>query len=214
MTGWFFTLLMALAVSFDALGVGMSYGLRRIRFSTLSLVIICFISGLAAWIGIEAGGLAASVMANRVARGLGAFVFVAMGFWVLLESWLQLLPGWEEGEGLRLLTRFRIRSLGVIVQVLREPEVMDLDRSGVIDPLEAGALGLVMALDAMGIGLAAGMSGTDSYLLPLAVALAKLAFLKGGEALGQGYLASLLRGKLSVLPAVILIILGLARIWE
>ncbi len=214
MAGWIVSLLVALAVSFDGLGVGISYGLRRIRFSALSLLIICFISGLSAWIGLGAGGLVASVMANRLARGIGALVFVAIGFWVLLESWLQLLPGREEGEGLRLLTRFRIRSLGVIVQVLREPEAMDLNRSGIIEPLEAGALGLVMALDAMGIGLATGLSGAVPPFLPVAVALAKLAFLKGGEALGKGYLASVLRGKLSVLPAVILIILGLARIWD
>lgn len=177
------SLLLSLAVSFDGLGVGLSYNLRRVTFTPRSLFIICLLSSIAVDVGMRWGGHAATLINLSIAKAIGALIFMLLGLWILLESWL-----------------------------LRDPDSMDTNHSGVIDVGESAALGLVMALDAMGIGVAVGMTGTVLPELPLLVGLVKLACIKAGEHVGPR-IARLLRGRLAVLPAVILIVMGLAKAW-
>lgn len=243
---WAPVILLAFAVSFDGLGVGVTYGLRGIRLSPFSVALICSLSAGAAVGGMMAGDLLAALLPRHVARGIGAVFFIALGCWVLLESYLQNIgtkkgvsAGRKAGERIpavddsyegereqefapatrqaavypRLVTRIRIRSLGVVIQVLREPQMMDLNRSGVIETAEALALGAVLGLDALAVGLGASMSGYGFVALPVTVGVMKLVFLKGGELLGRGWMAELLRSRLALLPAAILILLGVSRIW-
>ena len=60
---------------------------------------------------------------------------------------------------------FRIRPLGLVVKILREPTVADTDTSGMIDIKEALLLGSALALDALGAGLGAAATGYNLSLI-------------------------------------------------
>ena len=57
----------------------------------------------------------------------------------------------------KLLFNWEIRSLGVVIHILKKPTRADFDRSGIITGLEALFLGVALSLDAFGAGIGAAM---------------------------------------------------------
>ena len=117
------------------------------------------------------------------------------------------MAGRRNGENNAIAT-LRIKPLGIIIQILREPSRADLDSSGVISLREAFLLGTALALDALGAGMGASLSGFDlAYTIPLVGCCKFLLIslgLKWGGALGKG----MLRNGAGVFSGLILFVLG------
>ena len=62
-------ILLAFAVSLDGFGVGVTYGLRRIRIPVLSVVIIALCSGIVVWVSMQIGTLLTRLYVTRVRKG-------------------------------------------------------------------------------------------------------------------------------------------------
>lgn len=206
-------LLLALVASVDGLVVGVSYGMRRIAlpFASLVIVALCTAGGMA--VSMLFGDAMLSFVPERAAELLAGLVIIAFGVWQGLAGFLHQVRqrAMLLGEGLGPLVRLRIRSLGVHVQVLVDPVQADADRSGVIDPKEAVALGVALGLDTLAVGFAAGVAGLGAWIIGgVALALAVLMWVgvHVGRSAGRGasspwwYYA----------PALLLIALGLSHL--
>ncbi|MCF2943120.1 MntP/YtaF family protein [Paenibacillus tarimensis] len=91
-------LLLALAVSLDGFGVGITYGLRQIRIPVFSVVIIVICSGLVIWVSMLAGGWLTGLLSPAFANYIGAGILIAIGSWALFQFWRQHLALSDEAS--------------------------------------------------------------------------------------------------------------------
>jgi len=203
------TILLALAVSLDGLGVGLSYGLRKIKLPWFSLVLVALVSGAASFLSMAAGRLAAGILNPELAGHLGGVILLTLGLAIIFEAYLkQDQPGAQP----RTLLRFRLLRFGLVVQILKEPSRADCDLSGAISSQEAMTLGFALALDALGIGFGAAAAGFSLILAPLCIGCGQLAMVSAGLFLGRRWQLESLGQRGAAIPGLILIALGLWRL--
>jgi putative Mn2+ efflux pump MntP len=78
-------LILAFAVSLDGFGVGVMYGLRKIRIPLHGLLIISLCSGIIIYLSIQAGQWMLRFMSPSGARSVGAFILLGIGIWAIYQ---------------------------------------------------------------------------------------------------------------------------------
>ncbi|OPH54667.1 sporulation membrane protein YtaF [Paenibacillus ferrarius] len=78
-------LILAFAVSLDGFGVGVMYGLRKIRIPFLSIGIISLWSGIIIYCSMQIGVLMSSFLSPMVAQRIGALILIGIGVWALVQ---------------------------------------------------------------------------------------------------------------------------------
>ncbi|WP_219838131.1 MntP/YtaF family protein [Paenibacillus sp. R14(2021)] len=228
-------LLLAFAVSLDGFGVGVTYGLRRIRIPLLSIIIIAFCSGLVVWLSMQIGAVLSGYMPPITAKWIGAVLLMLIGAYALFQLWQRRHaeaeaepaepPVEAEGEAgataaepltakptASTIVILELKRLGIVIQILRTPQMADVDRSGIISSSEAILLGFALSLDSFGAGLGAAMVGFNPLLTALVISTSSGVFLLAGMRLGFRFAAWRGMRTLSVLPGIMLIIMGLIRL--
>ena len=202
-------ILLSAAISVDALGAGLTYGIRRIRVPGGAALLVAVTSLIGAAVSTLVGSTAADWLTTRLAERIGGLILVAMGLWI---GWEGIRDGRRNhvASGADLLLSLRVRPLGVMIQVMRCPEIADVDRSGQLGAGEAVLLGSALALDTFGAGLAAGLGGGSWIIVAMAVGLMTLCGFAGGTALGRRVPEGWGGVWLRMAPGVILTVMGLA----
>ncbi|SFB26704.1 putative sporulation protein YtaF [Cohnella sp. OV330] len=247
-------LFLAFAVSLDGFGVGITYGLRKIRIPLPSIAIIAACSGAVILISMLVGSLIAGWLSPYGSKAVGAAILIGIGTWALIqfarnrkadedgndaanvgtvageESRVMALGAKDDGasvaksgltaqhpadaEGAVPMLTLELRVFGLIIQILRTPSVADVDRSGIITSGEALLLGIALSLDAFGAGIGAALVGFPAVPTAILIAAASGMFLWAG--MRVGFLASGMRWvqRLTVLPGIILIIMGIFKLMQ
>lgn len=184
-----YIIILAVSLSLDALAVGISYGIRRIRIPLFPKIVICFFSMAYSGASLALGSTISRFLPHAISKYAGVGILGAMGIWVIIQA---LLNGHENKKN---------------------PFEGDLDGSGVIDPAEALLLGFALSIDAIGVGIGSGMAGMRSLLIPAAVGVFQLVFLYSGSLIGGKFAVSTILGRktLSLLPGLLLLSIALAR---
>ncbi|MGI5876530.1 MAG: sporulation membrane protein YtaF [Dethiobacteria bacterium] len=201
---FFAALLLAVALSVDGFAVGLSYGIGKVKITFFPIVLITLCSALAMTISIFAGQLAGAFFTLQLAGILGGSILILIGLW-------QLVEGLKKYKNSPILLRINLKMFGLVLQVIREPENADIDRSGDINLREALLLGIALNLDAIGAGFGAGLAGFSLLLIPI-VTLALFFALFTGLLIGEKYATGLLGEKGYIIPGFILIAVGLINI--
>ncbi|MYL62809.1 sporulation membrane protein YtaF [Bacillus hwajinpoensis] len=207
---WVSLFFLAFAVSVDGFGVGLTYGLRRMKIPFKSILIISICSAISMLIAMGFGSLLQLWISDIVAQRIGGGILIALGGWVLYQM-IRNNKEVEKTVSERILLHYEIRSLGVVISILRKPTTADFDDSGTITGIEAIMLGAALSLDAFGAGIGASMVGFPPIETSLLIACMSTLFLLLG--LKFGNLTSNIKWmeKLSFLPGCLLIILGFMR---
>jgi putative sporulation protein YtaF len=202
-------ILLAFAVSLDSFNVGFTYGLRKMTIPFKSIVIIACCSALSLIIAMGTGKMISVLLSPHLAEQLGGVILVILGGWVLYQFFQPERKTDQKKE--KMLVKFEIKSLGVVIQILKKPMTADFDRSGTITGIEAVMLGLALSLDAFGAGIGAALLGYSPYLMALFVACMSSLFVTFGIKLGKWLAHFIWIEKISCLPGILLIVLG---IWK
>jgi len=203
-------LVLAVALSLDSLGVGVAYGLRRIRAPWTLYLVVALCTGVLMGLSMAVGHHLSGFLTPLLARRAGGAVLIGVGLWQLYQGWTGYRQRLAPSEKPRELFRMGIRPLGLVVEILVEPSRADVDRSGVIETPESLALGLALGLDSLGAGFGAAMSGFGLAAVP-AVAAACAAFVGLGLLAGRHPATEALVHKAFFLPGLLLMGIGLAR---
>ena len=212
----------ATALSLDGFGVGISYGMRKIRIPVLSLVVISLTSSTAIGLTMLFGHFVSQYISAEMAEIIGASILILVGLWILLQTWSKkgshIKPGeksvGEHNPECQTILDFKIEAFGLVIKIMREPTVADFDKSGFISVKEALLLGLALAMDAIGAGFGAAMTGFTPLLTPLIVGIVKFLMVSLGVILGRRYAVNWLGNRAAVLPGWVLILLGVARVMK
>lgn len=234
-------LLLAFALSLDSFGVGVTYGLRKMKIPLLSILIISLCSGVVICVSMQVGVLLAKVVSPNVASEVGAVILVIMGCWSLVQMLLQkekerdnghqsgveeetdivgvssvveqssVLEKTEEPSKSAVFS-LELRRLGIVVQILRTPSSADMDDSGSISSMEALVLGVALSLDAFGAGLGAALLGFNPIWTSLTIALFSGTFLMMGMNTGLRFAGNYWMKHAAALPALLLIAMGILKL--
>lgn len=204
----------ALALNMDAFAAGVAYGMRRISLPFPSVLVISAMSVLAIILSMLAGGLLAGLIPEVFARRLGGSILFLAGCWFIWQALGKNKKPDETAEksGPETLLAIRLRSLGLVIQVLREPQRADLDYSGEISLREAFLLGTALAMDSLGAGFAARLLGFNLPLTAILVGTGHLVLTYLGLFAGRGIGATWFGRQFSAVPGCILILLGLSKL--
>ncbi|WP_342477482.1 sporulation membrane protein YtaF [Paenibacillus sp. FSL H7-0350] len=222
-------LLLAFALSLDGFGVGITYGLRKMKIPLLSIIIISLCSGIVIYGSMQVGVLLAKVVSPNAASSVGAVILVLMGCWSLFQMLTQkeqeeTAPGQETkletaaaAQNAETVLKpavfsLELRHLGVVIQILRTPSSADMDASGSISSMEAMILGIALSLDAFGAGLGAALLGFSPWSTSLMIAVFSGTFLLMGMKTGLRLSGSYWMKHAAALPAILLIVMGIMKL--
>lgn len=181
--GLFGIILLAMSLSMDSMGIGISYGLRKVRISFIVKIIISLISIIFTATSIFIGELILLIIDKDIANLMGCLMLIGLGVFIIYQA---LRKNQKDKKSIRPMTRsFMLKSFGITIKIIRDPISCDFDKSSHIDIKEAIYLGVALSIDSFGAGISSAVSGLDSYFIPLAVGLCQFLFLSCGIILGK-----------------------------
>ena len=211
-------LILALALSIDAFGIGVSYGVRKIDFKISSLVIISFISLLFSSVSIWFGKILASIFSPKITSFISIVILVILGIFIIkkgLEKNEETEPisaSLIDNEHKNICSLF-IKCLGITINIIKTPSLCDLNKSLKIEPKEAFYLGIALSLDCVGTSIAISSFAKYTFLFPIFIIVFQLTFLIMGTFLGKKAVLSCLdERKIPTISGLILILIGFIRL--
>lgn len=196
--------LLVVAANIDNISAGVALGLKHKRIGARSNLIVAGVGALATLAGLLAAQPAQRFIPDGAigAAAFGNIVFLCIGVeTVLLAALDLLLPPAAQVE-------FRLSSLGLAVQLLRDPSLADVDHSGRIDGGEAATLAVALGLNNLAVGLGAGLTAAPVLPLTLLTGAASFASLALGSRLGRGLQIGLSEPLARLLSGLLFIALG------
>ncbi|WP_082191285.1 sporulation membrane protein YtaF [Peribacillus loiseleuriae] len=161
---WLIILAFAVSSSIDNLGVGISYGIRKIRVGIGANVLIAVICFLMSITGITFGMWLSQILPGMFPVIIGALLLVIIGVRIILLA----TPRKKEKSQVVQDSNTQSKS---IKGILENPEVADLDQSGAIGWGEAVVLGVALSANALTNGLGAGLLGFSPLAISLTAAI-------------------------------------------
>jgi putative sporulation protein YtaF len=177
-------LILALALSVDAFGIGLTLGVRGIRISNGAKVIISCQAISITFLALVLGDILRKLLPYVLSKYLGTLLLIFLGVWIIFQSKKKQKPRTKKLSSSANLCIF-IKNLGITIQIIRTPQTCDLDKSETIDTLEALYLGFALSIDAFGAVTGAGIIGGFTRLLPFTVALLQILLLALGMHTGK-----------------------------
>ncbi|MBY6035222.1 sporulation membrane protein YtaF [Fictibacillus nanhaiensis] len=202
--------LLALAVSLDSFGAGLTYGMKSIKIPFRSILIIAICSAVTFLISMLLGFTLEQFISKKTGEVLGGMILLGIGIYSL---WQVFLPEKEYMEKeTKDIVLFEIKSLGIVIHILKKPVMADIDKSGSITGWEAVLLGIALSLDAFGAGIGAALVHLPPLLTTMTIACMSALFLWGGMVVGLFSVnkAAWMK-RLSILPGLLLIVMGLLK---
>nr|WP_087972796.1 sporulation membrane protein YtaF [Oceanobacillus rekensis] len=201
-------ILLVIAVSLDGFGVGITYGIQKIKVPIIALLIIMLCSGLIVYTSMVIGDLLSIFITEKTAKILGGSILILLGLFSFVNIIRSRLKKSQTNQP-KIPQATKIDHLKTVITT---PDNADLDRSGSISWGEAFLLGLALALDAFGAGIGASMLGYSPLLTALLTACMSGFFLYLGMSLGTFLAKNKKLQQLTLLPPALLIGIGILNL--
>ena len=217
------SLIVGISSSIDSLGIGITYGIKKVRLSNLANVILFCISITVSTISLLFGNFIAEFLPNNIVTALGGLLIIFIGSFMTIQA----LKGKTESKNQsnsdimdnqsdeEKIYSFFIKCFGITVQVIKNPNYSDFDNSKKIDSREALFLGIALSLDSFGIVIGSAVAGICSIFLPIFVSLFQVLFLKLGNYIGRKIISNNFfpDNSWSILSGILLIIIGVIKLF-
>ncbi len=163
--------LIALSCNLDNVGVGISYGTRRIRLPLATNLYIALLTSAGTYLAMVLGQQVFLLFSPSFGAILGGGILVVMGVWVIWsESSRRRQPEEEVQSYHDPCEIIALKSWWQrLWALLEEPMCADRDKSGHIDLKEGSILGLALLLNNLPNGVAAAMINLPVLVTTLAV---------------------------------------------
>lgn len=161
---WLIILAFAVSSSIDNLGVGISYGIRKIRVGVGANILIAVICFLMSIMGITFGMWLKKILPGMFPVIIGALLLVIIGIRIILLAT-------PRNKGKSQVVRAPSIQSHSIKGILKNPEIADCDQSGAIGWGEAVFLGVALSANALTNGLGAGLLGFSPFAISLTAAI-------------------------------------------
>lgn len=203
--------LLALSSNLDNIGIGISYGIRRVNIPFGSNLMIALITSIGTLISVLLGQTIYLFLSQHTAVLLGGALIIAAGIWVVIqEKFLSKNDDLQDNasqqtEPLIEPSKLSFRNL---LEILNNPIIADRDFSGHIDLKESVALALGLTINNIPNGIGAGMLGLNLPIMTSAVFFTSIITIWVGTSTGHlgfrrlGNSAGLISGLMLILIGV------------
>lgn len=183
-------LILAFSSSIDSFGIGITYGLRKIKLSCLSSITLFIISIIITCSSILIGKNLNYILPEFVTSLIGSLLLILMGSLIIFQvinkktdkpiSKSKISSSFAYSESQKIY-QFFIKFLGITIQIIKDPISSDLDNSKKIDIKESIYLGVTLSIDSFCIGIGSSILGISSVLFPILVSVFQIIFLSLGR---------------------------------
>jgi putative sporulation protein YtaF len=203
-------LLLAIAVSFDSLAIGMTYGMARITIPILPRILLSAISFVSIFIAMLIGDLFISWLSPEATKLLGGGILILLGIYTLWRTYQQseyepFQPKESNPDGVFINT---------VMNVFKDPLAADYDCSKTISLYESVFLGIALAFDAFAAGIGAAILSFPHLPTSTAVMIASFIFLSIGLLIGNKIHRWFQGLFFKWLPGTIILLIGIAKIFS
>ncbi len=210
--------LTAISLTLDSFGVGVAYGLKKIKIGPGAKCAMCLISFLLALLSISVGQFLNTFLPTTIGQYISILLLLILGIYMIFSSFQEnknpeLLPQKSREVNQKVFNLF-FEKLGLSITIIKYPQCGDFDHSNTIDIKEALYIGLALSLDALGAGIGLGISGQSGIFYALLVGIFQYFFITLGIWGGKKLHLSTKMNEtvLAVLPGIILIGLAVYRL--
>lgn len=204
------SILMALAANLDNLGVGIAYGIQKIRVSHWANFIIALISFVATWLSAITGETIKLCLSPTVANLVGALLLFGVGVWVMSQPIVTAIRSNLPIMDIRI-SRTRIY-IGP-TELLGYPERADIDSSRNLGHWEAILLGFALSINAIAGGFNAGVIGISCLFESILVGIFSFLTILIGCYFGRRYAAEQLGKYATIISGTLLIVISAHQIF-
>lgn len=199
--------LLCLAPNLDNMAIGLAYGVRKINVPLKSNFAIALFSGLATLISSFAGSFLTNYIPVFTGKIIGGSIVCIIGILTIISC---LYAGQKMKQSSSSKNSYQY--LDNLRAVIDDPGIADKDFSGDISLKESILLGIALAVNCLGTGFGAGMTGINVFVLSGAVVVFSLITISLGAFIGRHYAAGLLGNKATVVSGLLLLAVGLYQI--
>ena len=187
-----FTLL-AISVSIDALGIGLSYGMRKSKIPLKLNILIGFIVFSMCLIGFLIGNILSMFFNDFILTLLGSFLLLILGSQIIIKEIIKN----------REIKRRNIKYEG--------NEIYNLDE---ITFKDAIMLAMAISMDAMAAGISASLIGIKTMFFPILVMIAHVIFLNLGMFFGKNVknISNIPQNLWSIISGILLILIASVKL--
>ncbi|EJS64395.1 sporulation membrane protein YtaF [Bacillus cereus] len=197
--GLFSILLIGIASNLDNAGVGIAYGIRKIRISWFNNFIIAFLGFLFTLLAGFFGNWIALFISEFTANLIGAIVLGVIGVFILCQPFLSQKDTIESKDG-------------SVMGILRDPEKADFDGSKTISFSEAIVLGVALSINNIAGGFDAGVTNLNLWLTAVISGLFSFICIRGFAYVGKRFLAEYLGKWATVIAGILLVLIGIDQL--
>lgn len=208
----FYVIMLGIAVSIDGFIAGTAYGLKNIRIPWQSLLIVFAVTGVCSAFAMFCAYVLAQLMNTDLTLFVGACLLILLGLWSVFQQYLTKDVPAYEAEGAVTAKKLTISIGRLVISIMAKPETADVDRLGIISPLEAVFLALAVGLDGMIGTFAAALMAPLPLYTPVVVGFIHLICVYGGCVTAARLISDHMKKQLPYFPGVLLIVMGLLRL--
>ena len=209
-------IMLALCVSIDSLGTGITYGLKNTKISILAKLTLFVLSFVITSFSLFIGNAISGFLSKTLCNYIGASLLCSMGIWIIFQA----LKKDSSADNLLKhnvqhtnVYEFFLKSFGITIKIIRDPKYSDLDNSNNIDSKEALFLAIALSLDSIGVSIGGSILGVSSVLFPILTSLFQFAFLTIGSFLGNKIknIPNIPDNVWSIFAGIFLILIGISK---
>jgi putative sporulation protein YtaF len=204
--------LIAMALSLDSFSAGFTYGLRGIKVTIGSFLVLFISSFIILYSAVELGGIISRYVSADFSRIIGSLILIMLGAWMVYHAAKEGGTTHIDNSNDSSILKLELKSIGIVIQILKSPSDADLDNSGRINPIEAILLGVALSLDSFAAGISISALGYDHFIAATLISFISLCSLLSGISVGRYFSSIKWLSKLTILPGLILLIIGFFKI--
>lgn len=166
-------IILCVSASIDAIGIGLSYGMRKTNINNFSKLIISTILYVATFLGVTVGNILSLFCADNILKLLGSVILITIGTFIIYEN--SFFEKTKEMSNIFSKTK----------SIMRDSVNADTDNSKTIDWKESIYLAISVSIDAFSMGVYASIDNVNIWLFPLCMTIIHVSFLFLGKFFGK-----------------------------
>lgn len=185
-------ILLAISLSMDALGIGVSYGLRGKKVPLLPKVIISLISLAFTAAAIGIGNIIVLFLPDQLAKLIGSGMLGVLGVAIIIQALSkkegEVEPEPEVQRPQRKIWEIALKPLGLTIKIIRNEIYGNGSKAysaAIMGIRESLYMGVALSIDSFGAGISSAVSGINNFFVPVMVGLCQFIFLSLGIFCGQ-----------------------------
>lgn len=191
--------LLALSSNVDNFSVAIAYGIKKLKITSISNIVIAFISCSGTFFSMEMGEAVTKIIPGIITYYLGSIILFAIGLWNIIEPYVKNYYK-HKNEGMdKIFYNYLISN----------PDEVDVDKSGNIDIKESLLLGISLTINNIGSGFGAGIAGLNIAITSLLTFTFSILTILLGYYLGEKVLSGLCEKWAQIISGMIIIFIGI-----